>query len=93
MFELARAFGVPTYKTWVDGAHLLVDEGRMLRYRGLIPKISPLAVATIALAQTRLDWAWKRVPLDALDSPTSPGLGLRSVASWLERARSGRPWP
>ena len=88
MFELARAFGVPTYKTWVDGAHLLVDEGRMLRYRGLIPKISPLAVATIALAQTRLDWASKRVPLDTpWTARRAKAWDSRSVASWLERSR------
>ena len=87
MFELARAFGVSTYKTWVDGAHLLVDEGRMLRYRGLIPKISPLAVATIALAQARLDWASKRVPLDApWTARRAQAWDSRSVASWLERS-------
>ena len=38
-----------TYKTWVKGAHLLVDGDRIRRYTGLIPKISPLAVLTIAL--------------------------------------------
>ena len=87
MFELARNFGVPTYKTWVDGAHLLVDEDRMLRYRGLIPKISPLAVATIALAQARLDWTSKRVPLDApWTAKRAQTWDSRSVASWLERA-------
>jgi len=87
MFELARAFSVTTYKTWVDGAHLLVDEGRMLRYRGLIPKISPLAVATIALAQARLDWASKRVPLDApWTARRAQAWDSRSVASWLYRS-------
>ena len=40
--------GVSTYKTWVKGAHLLVDGERTRRYTGLIPKISPLAVGTIA---------------------------------------------
>jgi monoamine oxidase len=85
MLGLARDFGVSTYKTWVDGAHLLVDEGRMLRYRGLIPKISPLAVATIALAQARLDWTSKRVPLDAPWTARRARVwDSRSVASWLE---------
>ena len=51
IFGLAGELGVSTYKTWVKGAHLLVDGGRSRRYTGLIPKISPLAVATIALAQ------------------------------------------
>src|SRR3954454_6540969 len=48
---LATELGVATYKTWVKGAHLLVDGERTRRYTGLIPKISPIAVASIALAQ------------------------------------------
>ncbi len=87
MFELTRDVGVPTYKTWVKGAHLLVDEGRMLRYRGLIPKISPLAVATIALAQARLDRAAKKVPIDApWTARRAAEWDARSVAWWLERS-------
>src|SRR3954462_2632279 len=44
---LAKEFGVGTYKTWVQGAHLLIDDDRTRRYTGLIPKISPLAVISI----------------------------------------------
>jgi len=87
IFELARDLGVSTYKTWVKGAHLLVDEGRMLRYQGLIPKISPLAVATIALAQARLDWTSRRVPLEApWTARRAAAWDGRSVASWLTDA-------
>ena len=49
IYALAAEVGVSTYKTYVDGAHLLVDGERTRRYTGLIPKISPLAVITIAL--------------------------------------------
>ncbi|MFZ0171344.1 MAG: FAD-dependent oxidoreductase [Acidimicrobiales bacterium] len=86
IFGLARELGVSTYKTWVKGAHLLIGEGRTRRYTGLIPKISPLAVITIALAQAKLDRMAKRVPLE------SPWTGNRadewdsqSVASYLDR--------
>ncbi|MDQ1467104.1 MAG: monoamine oxidase, partial [Actinomycetota bacterium] len=65
IFALAQEVGVSTYKTWVAGAHLLVDAGRTRRYTGLIPKISPLAVVTIAFAQARLDRMAKHVPLEA----------------------------
>ena len=65
IFGLAREVGVPTYKTWVKGAHLLIGEGRTRRYTGLIPKISPLAVITIALAQLKLDRMAKQVPLES----------------------------
>jgi monoamine oxidase len=88
MFELAAEVGVGTYKTWVKGAHLLVDGDRMRRYTGLIPKISPLAVATIALAQTKLDWMAKKVPLDApWTAKRAAEWDARSVGSYL--AHSG----
>ncbi len=64
-FALAGEVGVSTYKTWVKGAHLLIDGDRTRRYTGLIPKISPLAVGTIALAQARVDWMAKKIPIDA----------------------------
>jgi len=87
IFGLARRVGVSTYKTWVRGAHLLVDQGRMRPYRGLIPKISPLAVATIALAQARLDWSSKRVPIDApWTAKRASKWDSRSVARWLKRS-------
>jgi monoamine oxidase len=88
IFGLAREVGVSTYKTWVKGAHLLVGDGRTRRYTGLIPKISPLAVATIALAQAKLDWMAKRVPVDApWTAKRAAEWDSRSVADWL--ARSG----
>jgi monoamine oxidase len=86
-FGLAREFGVSTYKTWVEGSHLLVDQGRLRRYTGLIPKISPLAVATIALTQARLDWTSKRVPLEApWTAKRAAGWDRHTVAWWLERS-------
>ena len=64
-FALAAETGVSTYKTHVAGAHLLVGRDKTHRYTGLIPKISPLAIATIALAQWRIDRRSKHVPLEA----------------------------
>jgi len=79
--------GVSTYKTWVKGAHLLVDGDRLLRYTGLIPKISPLAVVTIALTQARLDLTSRRVPIDApWNAKRASRWDTLSVAWWLDRA-------
>jgi monoamine oxidase len=87
IFGLARDVGVPTYKTWVKGAHLLLDGDRTRRYTGLIPKISPLAVATIALAQARIDWASKRVPIEApWTAKRAAEWDARTVAWWMERS-------
>ena len=69
------------------GAHLLVSGGRTRRYTGLIPKISPLAVASIALAQLRLDRDARKVDLDAPWSGSrAPAWDAESVASYLERS-------
>lgn len=86
IFELAGEVGVSTYKTWVKGAHLLIDGERTRRYTGLIPKISPLAVVSIALAQWRLDRMAKQVPLESPWTATRAAeWDSRSIASWLER--------
>ena len=87
IFRLAREVGASTYKTWVRGSHLLVGDGRILRYRGLIPGISPLAVLTIALAQLRIDGLAKRVPLEApWAARKASEWDARTVASWLEHS-------
>jgi monoamine oxidase len=86
IFGLSRELGVATYKTWVEGSHLLVDGDRLRRYTGLIPKISPLAVLTIAWAQARIDHRSRRVPVDApWTARRAARWDARSVAWWLER--------
>ena len=70
-----------TYKTWVKGAHLLVDGDRTRRYTGLIPKISPLAVVTIALAQIE-------ARSDGRSRSRSTRRGRRSAPPSGTRARS-----
>jgi monoamine oxidase len=87
IFGLAGELGVSTYKTWVKGAHLLVDRDRIRRYTGLIPKISPLAVISIALAQTRLNRQARRVPLDApWTAAKAEEWDARTVGSYIEHS-------
>jgi monoamine oxidase len=86
--SLAREMDVATYKTWVAGSHLLVGDGRIRRYKGLIPKISPAAVLTIALAQGRLNRMSKRVPLDApWAARRAAEWDSETIGSWLDRTR------
>ena len=87
IFGLAGEMGVSTYKTYVNGAHLLVGEGRTRRYTGLIPKISPLAIITLALAQMKINRMAKQLPLDApWTAKRAEEWDTRSVAWWLERS-------
>jgi monoamine oxidase len=87
IFGLAREVGVSTYKTWVKGAHLLTAGGRTRRYTGLIPKISPLAIITLALAQLRIDRMAKQVPVEApWTARRAEQWDSHTVAWWLQRS-------
>jgi monoamine oxidase len=87
MFGLAREFGISTYRTYVDGAHLLVDRDRVRRYTGLIPKISPLAIATLALANARIDRLARQVPIDEpWTAKRAVEWDARSVGDWVDRS-------
>jgi monoamine oxidase len=85
--RVAAELGVSTYKTWVKGKHLLVDGDRLRRYTGLIPKISPAAVLSIAWSQARTDRRAKKVPVDApWDARRAQEWDAQTVADHLERS-------
>ena len=55
------------------------------RYTGLIPKISPLAVGTIAWTQLKLDRMAKQLPIDApWTAKRAAESDARSVADYIE---------
>jgi monoamine oxidase len=84
---LAREVGVSLYKTYAKGSHLLIGDGRVRRYRGVIPKIGPTALLTLARAQVRMDGMAKRVPVEApWTAKQAEEWDNRSIGSWLERS-------
>jgi monoamine oxidase len=86
-FGHAAEIGVSTYNTGVAGNHQHVGGGQVRRYTGLIPKISPLAIATLALAQWRIDRMAKKVPVDApWTAAKAAEWDATTVAAWLERS-------
>ncbi|MDT4939608.1 MAG: monoamine oxidase, partial [Pseudonocardiales bacterium] len=88
IYALAAEVGVSTYKTWVKGAHLLVGDGRTRRYTGLIPKISPIAVISIALAQFRIDRMAKQLPIEApWTAKHAAEWDAKSVQWWMDHSR------
>jgi len=85
---LAGELDVATYKTWAKGEHLLIGDGRTRRYKGLIPNISPLALVTIALAQSRVNRLAKRVPVEQpWTSRNAEQWDQQSVGAWLDGVR------
>jgi monoamine oxidase len=81
---LLKELGIGTYKTNVAGSHVLVSDDRIRTYRGLIPKISPLAVLQIAAAQWRIDRMANKVDLDApWRSPGAVRWDRETLGEWL----------
>src|SRR3954452_10191897 len=85
---LADELGVRTYKTWAKGQHLLIGDGRTRRYKGLIPNISPFAVVTIGLAQSRINRMAKRVPVEQpWTARDSAAWDAQTIGAWLDRTK------
>jgi monoamine oxidase len=88
LLALAKETGVSTFKTFVDGDNVLATGGKVRRYRGDIPRISPVALASAGQAIARISAMAKKVPVDApWDAPRAAAWDAQSVRSWLSRGR------
>jgi len=65
MEKLAADLGVETFPTHNMGEHVLRFGSTQARYRGTIPRISPVVLLDMGRAQARFDKLAKRVPLEA----------------------------
>ena len=81
---LAKETGVTTFKTFVKGDNVLATGGKVRRYRGDIPKISPLPLVSAAQAIARMSSMAKKVsPTAPWDAPAAAEWDAQSVRSWL----------
>jgi monoamine oxidase len=88
LHALAKETGVGTFATFVDGDNVLATGGKVRRYRGDIPRVSPVALASAGLAVARMSAMAKRVPVDApWDASRAAAWDAESVRSWLSRSR------
>ena len=88
MHALAKEVGVATFKTFVDGDNVLATGGKVRRYRGDIPRISPVALLSAGQAIARMNAMAKKVPVDApWDAPKAAEWDALSVRAWLRAAR------
>ena len=88
MLGLAKEMGVATFKTFVDGDHVLATGGKVRRYRGDIPRISPVALLSAGQAIARMNAMAKKIPVDApWDAPRAAEWDALSVRAWLSAAR------
>jgi monoamine oxidase len=87
MFELCREFGLKVYPQYDQGDTVLHLNGANRRY-GRIPKINPLALASLGLAFWRLDRMAKRVPIDGpWKASDANRLDSQTLGAWLDS-----PW-
>ncbi|UJA22038.1 flavin monoamine oxidase family protein [Thermoleophilia bacterium SCSIO 60948] len=89
---LIGRLGLETFPTYATGENLLERRGgELLRYRGNIPRINPIALANVGQAQLRLDRMARRVPLDApWTAPKAAEWDRQTFATWLGRNVAAR---
>jgi monoamine oxidase len=88
LHALAKEMGVGTFKTFVEGDNILATGGTVRRYRGDIPRISPLALGSAGQAIARMNAMAKKLPVDApWDARRADGWDAQSVRSWLTPVR------
>jgi monoamine oxidase len=87
MHALTKEMGVSVFPTFVDGFNVLATGGKVRRYKGDIPRISPVALLSAAQAIARMNGMAKQVPVDApWEAPKAAQWDARSMRGWLTPA-------
>ncbi len=87
ILALARELGVATHPSHAAGENLVDWSGRLIRYRGTIPRISPAILADVAQAQARLERMARAVdPQAPWQTPKAAAWDAQSFDSWIRRA-------
>ena len=88
MHALAKEMGVSTFPTYVQGDNVLATGGKVRRYRGDIPRVSPVALVSAAQGIARMNAMAKKVPVDApWEAPKATRWDAVSMRAWLSRSR------
>jgi monoamine oxidase len=88
MHALTKEMGVSTFPTYVEGFNVLATGGKVRRYKGDIPRVSPIALLSAARAIARTNRMARSLPVDApWDAPHAAEWDAQTVRSWLSPAR------
>jgi len=86
MAKLTADLGIETFPTYNEGDNLLQFGTTEARYRGMIPRVSPVVLADVGQAQFRLDRMARRVPLEAPWSAARAEVwDGQTLESWIVR--------
>jgi monoamine oxidase len=84
LLALAREVGVETFKTYNEGDNVIEWHGALRRYRGPIPRISPLVLADTLRLQRRLERLARAVPPEApWTAPRAREHDSQTFETWL----------
>ncbi|MEX0682875.1 MAG: FAD-dependent oxidoreductase [Dehalococcoidia bacterium] len=86
VYALALELGISTYPTYATGETVFVDaQGNVSSYRGSLPPIGPLPIASLAQGMFRLDALARSVSLEApWKGKRARNWDSRSVGSWID---------
>jgi monoamine oxidase len=87
MHALTKEMGVTTFPTHVKGDNILATGGKVRRYKGDIPRISPVALLSAGQAIARMNAMAKTVPVEApWEAKKALEWDAQSCRSWLTPA-------
>jgi monoamine oxidase len=84
MHALTKEMGVSVFPTYVKGQNVLATGGKVRRYQGDIPRISPVALLSAAQAIARMNAMARTLPVDApWEAKRALEWDAESARSWL----------
>ena len=90
----AREVGIASHKVYDTGYRLIEDGGKLVRWKGMFPKVSPVTLADFGQAALRLEWMRREVPQEApWQAPHAARWDSETMSSWTRRnlrTRGGR---
>ena len=94
MAGLVSAFGIETFPTYTDGKKILELGGKVSHYKGTIPRLSPLKLASVQLGLNAVERAARKVdsaaPWDAANAAKLDGTTVETFKRSKVRSRGGR---
>ncbi len=86
MIRLTTELGLETFPTYNEGDNLLRFGDAQARYRGAIPKISPVSLVDMGQAQLRFDRLARQVPLETpWTAKHAEAWDSVTFATWIKR--------
>ena len=65
MYELIAELGLETFATYGEGENIFEGHDGMRRYKGTIPKVSPISLGEVGVVMARLNRLAKTIPREA----------------------------